>query len=157
MTENFKKPAITFLEILMVMSIFVILVAAAAPPLVISLFENHADLAEQEMTHVFRHAHERSTTQVQDSAWGVYLDTGANTYTMFAGTSYVGRNTSLDINYVLPGSISFGTITLTGGGTELVFDQITGNTSQDGTVELNSTQETTITITINSLGNVSSN
>ncbi len=152
-----KSPALTLLEVFLVITIFAVLIVAVTPNMIIFFFSNQSTLAEQEVVHTLRHSREKAATQIHDSSWGVYFDTGASTYTLFSGSTYVGRDASLDVDYPLPGSVTFGTITLTGGGTEVVFDQITGNTSQDGTVEITSASDPTITVTINAFGNVSSN
>jgi len=154
MMKFLKNPAMSFLEVIIVVAIFTVLIAAAGPPMVTMLFSNQMEIANQELVHAMRHAHERATTQIHDSSWGVYLDTSVQTYTMFAGDDFAGRDMSFDINYSLPVSVTFGTVSLTGGGAEVVFDQVTGETSQDGTIDLESESEGARTITINPIGNV---
>lgn len=142
------------LEAMIVIAVFLLMVTASAPPIVSLLLSNDMEVARQELIHVLRQANERASTQVYDSSWGVYLDTTADQYTLFSGDSYATRNTALDVLYALPNSIDFGSIDLTGGGTEVIFDQITGATSQDGSIELNSPQESPLNILINPIGNV---
>lgn len=151
-----RHKALSIIEIIVVIGLFTMLLAFVAPQMVGLILRNDIEVASQELVHVLRKANAQASTQVHDSAWGVNFDSGNAEYTLFSGTGYSSRNSDRDIIYTLPNSISFGSISLNGGGTEVVFDQITGESSQHGTLEISGSDGQTRTISINSLGNVSS-
>lgn len=136
------KKAFTVLELIVVIAIFMVLVGISVPPLVNYMFANQVEVAGQELSHVLRMAQSYASMQVDDSSWAVSLDAGLGTYTFNS------------IEYTLPGSVSFGTINLNGGGSDVVFNQLTGDTADYGSVEVVGSSGDVFTITINSIGNV---
>lgn len=136
------KKAFTVLELIVVMAIFMVLIGISVPPLVNYMFANQVEVAGQELTHVLRRAQSYAAMQIQDSSWTVALNAVDDKYT-FDSTEYL-----------LPGSVSFGTVSLNGGGSDLVFDQLTGETSTYGTVTLVGSNGDSFTVTINQIGNV---
>jgi len=147
-----KHKAITLLELIIVVSIFMLMVTAAMPRLVTGLYANQIEVAGQELVHVLRVAQSNSMDSFQDSSWGVYFDSAQ--YVLFVGDSYALRDTSKDLNYPLPGSVSFGALSLNGGGSEVVFAEASGMTSQYGTIDLDSASDPTQTVTVTRFGHV---
>ncbi len=154
-----KKAAFSILELTFTVTIFMVLLVYTVPQLVHSIFRNDLEVATQELVHVLRQANAQAATQISDSAWGVkFLDSTTDSYVLYAGSTYAGRDTTLDITYPLPDSVTFSSISLQGGGSEVTFNQVTGATSQYGTITLvSSSGGTTRTITVNTLGNATSN
>jgi type II secretory pathway pseudopilin PulG len=149
-----KTPAITFLEIVLVIGIFMILMSATVPQIARQFFSNELEVGAQELVKNLRKAQAQATTQVRDSSWGLHLDTAADTYTIFAGDDYASRVLGLDLEVSLPSSVGFQSVTFT----DVIFDQVTGATSNPGDIILDSESESeTRTITVNALGNVESN
>lgn len=152
-----KRPAFSFIELMLVLSIFMLVLVYTAPRMVGTMFRNDIEVATQELVHVLRKANSQATTQVHDSDWGLkFIDSTTDTYVLYSGGDYATRTSSLDTTYTLPDSVSYNTISPQGGGTEMNFDQVTGETSHYGTIVLQDANGDTRTITVNSLGNVSS-
>jgi type II secretory pathway pseudopilin PulG len=147
-----KLKAFTLVEILLVLTIFMVLLGYTVPRMANSLFANQVEVAGQELVHVLRRANIQASSQVHDSDWGVYFNSVASTYTFFAGSTY-GEDSSFDLIYVLPSSITFDFLSM---GDEVVFHQITGDTDEDGSIVILAGNGETRTITVNTLGNVSS-
>ncbi len=118
------------------------------------LFRNDLEVATQELVHVLRKGNTQSTTQIADNPWGVkFLDSTTDSYVLYSGDSYAARDTTWDTVYPLPDSVTFSSISLQGGGSEVLFTQVTGATSQYGTITLVSSNGSTRIITVNTLGN----
>lgn len=144
-----SRKAITLIELILVVSIGLLLLAVAVPQNLSTLFRNDLEIASQELVHVLRKAQAQASTQVYDSAWGVQFDSGSRQYTLFAGSTYASRNSDHDVLYELPGAVEFGTLSM---GTELVFEQGSGETSQPGSLELLGVNGDSKNITVNSYG-----
>lgn len=81
-----------------------------------------------------------------DSVWGVELS--ANQITVFKGANYAGRDTLYDQSLGMPAGV------VMSGLTEIVFDKLTGNTTNTGTITLTNSVGTS-DIVINGKGTLS--
>ena len=149
-----RKQALTFLELIIVIAIFLLIITYSVPKILRGYISNELEIADQEIIHVLRTANVNSTQQVRDNSFGVQFDASGSTYTLFEGSSYASRNQNFDVQYNLPETVGFDSINLTGSGTEVLFDQVTGETSQSGTIMIIGSNDVTVTITVNSIGNV---
>lgn len=93
-------------------------------------------------------ARNRTLGSRADSRWGVHF--AADSYTLFPGSTYTAGSSSNEV-HALPAGLTIDAINLAGGGSDVVFDSLTGNTSLTGTVRLALTEtpanNQTITIT----------
>lgn len=105
----------------------------------------------QQIVVVLDDARSRTVASLNDSQYGVQFTN--NTYTLFQGSAYNQAASGSEI-HLLPNGIEFGDITLSGGGNSVVFNRITGTTSQPGIIvlRLTDTPTNTQTITISSQG-----
>lgn len=156
---NKNSAGFTYIEILVV--IIIILVLGAVVLTDFLLQKRKLDLKEnmQELKTVLLLAQSKTLASSSSSQYGVYLDavSSPNAYVVFKGASYASRTVSYDITHQLPSSIEFSAISL-GGGKEIVFDKITGSTSQSGNFSLRLKTDTsqTQTLYVSSSGVVSS-
>ncbi|MDO8655240.1 MAG: type II secretion system protein [bacterium] len=110
------------------------------------------DRASQEALSLVTEARERTLSRQDDVAWGVHLE--AAQLVLFAGDAY-SEGAADNKAYVLPQGVSITTITLGGGGTDIVFAKITGESSTPGFFELEQQGSLNVkTISINETGNV---
>jgi prepilin-type N-terminal cleavage/methylation domain-containing protein len=75
-----------------------------------------------------------------DSQYGIKFET--TRVTMFKGASYSVSSPD-NVVYDLNNEVSISNISLSGGGSEIVFDRLTGDTSQTGTLTLSLNSSTT--------------
>ena len=147
----------TMLDMLLVLGVFGVLIILSLPAL--RGFQKETDLTNTvaEVVSILRVAHSRTVSSEGDIQHGVYFNasTSPHQYTLFRGASYASRTVTFDEVYELPDAVNFSIISF-GGGKELVFDRITGNTSQSGsTVLILSADSTkTETIYVESSGNI---
>jgi len=149
-----NKKGFTTLEILIVLSIMSILTAIVFSAF-INVRKNQAlAIDTSTIVEVLRQARSQTLSSYSSSRYGVRLSSVK--VTLFAGSSY-NPNDSANKDFILNSSDTILTITLVGGGSDVLFDRLTGETSQNGTVVLSSpsTGETK-TVTIYKTGLVES-
>lgn len=102
----------------------------------------------------FSRAHLDTISSLNDKQYGVHI--GVDKVVYYIGPTYSSSATT-NILYTLNPSIEIVNITLTGGGNEVLFDKLSGGTSQNGTflvrVKNNTSQK--VAVTINGTGAIS--
>lgn len=127
------RGGLSLLEILIVIGILVLLVVAAAG--VLPRFKDTSELNSAVVRIVSLLEKSRTETLSSDGAQqhGVHFETTRAVF--FTGTSYNEGGTDDEI-YILPESVEVSTTSLSGGGQDVVFERLTGETRQDGTITL---------------------
>ncbi len=146
------KNGFTLFELVVVTAIIIMIATASFTISTGRIISNDLNTKVHEMTYTLKLAQMRSITRYKDDTWGVYFNTGSRSYTLFKGATYAARNTSYDSTITLPSDLSFTSVSLNGGGSEVLFDKLTGKTSRYGTIVVTPTQGSAWTITVNSLG-----
>ncbi|MFH1462511.1 MAG: prepilin-type N-terminal cleavage/methylation domain-containing protein [bacterium] len=135
----------TLVELLLVLGILALLMVVSLP-LAADFYNNQQfDAQEQGIVQALRRAQSKAMAQELDSQFGVYI--AFNQYILFKGSSYEGRDANFDETFDLPGSFQVS------GLSEIVFDKLTGATSDTGTVTLTINNKTEI-ININEMGRI---
>ncbi len=136
----------SIIEILIVLGIMAILTG-----ITFSVFSSvkKAQALEKDrdsIIEVLRQARSQTLSSKNASQYGVHIT--SSQITLFTGTSYsVGNSSNQD--FILQGSDTIVTISLTGGGSDVVFNRLTGETNQNGTITISSpstSQTKTVTI-----------
>lgn len=148
-----NKKAFTILEMLLVVAILAITASAAIFSLTNFIQATQLDNKRDEVIQVLRKAQSNATMRVKDSQWGVYFDVKNQEFTFFKGSSY-GVDTTYDQTYTFPGNVLLQNISLNGGGDEVIFKKVTGETDHYGSLEIVDATPAKYTITINSLGQI---
>lgn len=139
------RPGFTLPELLIVLATAMLLLALTGT-IGVNTFPKHQLRSEtQTVVQMLRQAQTFTITRREDSVWGVHL-TAADA-TLFAGASYVARDSDHDQVHVLPAGIT------PSGLTDVIFEALRGITSDTGTITLtaDATSESA-TITINANG-----
>lgn len=130
MTKSQKLKGLTLIELLVTVGILIILAAIVIPNL--RFFQKESDLnnAAEEIINTLRLAQNKTLASEGASQYGVHFDATStpNQYILFKGTDYASRATSSDEIYKLPKTVEISEIDLWGG-TEVVFERVTGYTS----------------------------
>jgi len=150
--ENNKQKGFTLLEILIVIAIMGTVFALSAQPLLSFYHRIVLQGTVENVLAMLDEARKSTLSSYYSSQYGVHFETSKAV--LFRGATY----SALDLNndeYMLSDNTEISTISLTGGGSDVVFDRITGETSQDGFIEIelvNSTlASSTITIHLSGL------
>lgn len=141
-----RRSAFTIIEIMIVVGIITILAGISIPVSNIFISRNELGSEALKITDALRRARAQSMYAVEDSAWGVHF-TSAD-YTIFRGSSYNASDAFND-TFTLPGILNISGITITGGGSDIIFDRITGVTSTFGTTTIQGDSSESRTIVVN--------
>ncbi|MBI4118065.1 MAG: type II secretion system protein [Parcubacteria group bacterium] len=122
---------ITLLEILVALSIFGLLGTFGVTTL--SGFKKAIDLSGAADTTIAMLEDARSRTRFSNdrSQYGIHFAT--NRVTLFRGVSYV-EGAPENESTTLPQTVEISTVTLTGGGSDVLFEVLTGEANKTGTV-----------------------
>lgn len=155
MLSFMNKNGVSLIELVVVMAILVMTFMASFSLQTTFLADSYVDVRTQDLMQSIRLAQMRAITGFSDSAWGVYFNEDAggtdDSFTVFKGVSYAARDVSYDSVTDFPESLSLANISLNGGGSELVFEKISGETADFGSVEISS-GDLINTISINAIG-----
>lgn len=133
--ENTKKSGFSILELLISLAIMIVL-AVIVFSTFINFRKNESLVMDSEtIVSVLRQARNQTLTSKNSSSYGVHIT--ASKITLFTGTSYVSGGAG-NQDFVLSTTDTILTINLTGGGSDVVFQRLTGETSQNGTVAVSS-------------------
>lgn len=148
MLSKKSQKGFTVVEILLVVSISVILLAASGPALQTYLGKRSIDTWTLSLQDALRRARAQSVAGLNGTAYGVHVE--ADNFVLFSGTTYaVDPENEVA---TLPGTITLSNISLNGGGADIVFNRNTGETNQNGTVTVSYQSGGTKTVSINELG-----
>lgn len=140
-----KSRGFTFIEFLLVLGIFTLLITVSLP-LAVDFYNNQQlNLQEQGIVQALRVAQLKAMSREFDSSFGLYIN--STQYVLFKGDSYLSRDTSFDEVYDFPTNLQVS------GLSEVVFNKLTGTTSNTGITTLTLGNKTE-TININEMGRV---
>ena len=127
-----NKQGFTLLEIVITASILILIGAIAFVS-----FTNSRNIRDLNATginilSVLQRAQSKTLASEDGSSWGVHLENAR--YLIFKGPNFAGATSTQE--YVLPPALEISAINLLGGGADVVFDRLTGRTSQSGTFEV---------------------
>ena len=127
------KRGFTLMEIMIVIVIMTILLT-----IVLTSFSNlnksqALDKTSSYVASIIEEARGNTLFSKNDSQYGVKFETSR--IIMFKGSTYSSSNPD-NVIYDLNNLVTISNISLSSGGSEIVFDRLTGNTSQTGTLTL---------------------
>jgi len=152
----------TLLEILIVTAILIVLFGLGLPSF-LHFQESFMPAANaSRLAHTLTTASRSARLGVENKAWGVYFNYNETTragesITIFAGNSYLSRDTNFDRITTLPSGIKFNSVSLSGAvpssgnDHEIVFSANRGETTQYGSIEVE-TADQEFVVTVSSLG-----
>lgn len=145
MKINFYK-AESLMTILIVISVIGILVAIVVPPLASSKARQQVTGTTDDIVALLVTARSQTLSSYNSHNYGVHFT--STTATLFTGPTYNANASDNEVK-TLDSSVSISTISLSGGGSDLLFDRLTGSTSQYGTITIRATSNAAYTKTIN--------
>lgn len=153
--EFFKK-GITVLEIIIVVAILVLITAIIISPFDSFRKSKALETSVEEVVSIINKARLDTLSSKDSFTYGVHLESGRAV--MFRGASFVEpdiNNKEFKYNNVIEST----NINLIGGGPNIIFDKLTGKTSQYGTFDLRLKDDIarSVTITIEGTGVASHN
>lgn len=151
---NVRSRGVTLLEILVAIGIISLIGS-----LILSSFSQFRarktlDATVESTLASFSRAHLDTISSLNDKRYGIHIESDKTVY--FIGTTYSAIDPT-NVVYKLSPAIEIANITLNGGVSDIVFDKLTGGTSQYGTFEIRVKSDIIqkYIITINGTGAVS--
>ena len=135
----YKENGLTLIEIILSLTILAILTSMSFVWFLDYYRQTELDSSAKSIVNILRKAQSNSTSGKDSKNWGVYFDNTNNKLILFRdeGSGY-GDGSSIAIkeeNY-LSSFVTIVSISLNGGGKEIIFDSPRGETSQYGTIEI---------------------
>lgn len=126
----YNKRGFTLLEILMVISISAILMIGGMSSYSHFTKKKSLEITTQTIASYLKDARSFTIASKGDTTYGVHFE--ADRVVLFSGSSFIEPSAD-NREHELPGNIEISVIDLNGGGSDVVFDRLTGATSQYGT------------------------
>lgn len=144
------KRGFTLIEVLVVLAIMTIILTIIISGFTVFQNTQALDKNSETVAEVLQTARVQTLSSKNASQYGVHI--GSTSLTLFSGSTYVPGAPDSQ-NYPLLGSDSALSLSLTGGGTDIVFNRLTGETAEDGTITVSSPLSNRVrTITIYKTG-----
>lgn len=147
----------TLIEIVLVVAIVGILVAVILWPFASFRDEKLLDGAAEEMMALLNEARQRTLSSDGASVYGVYFED--DKMTLFKGAAFPGTGDPDNKEASLANRLTISTISLTGGGSVLIFKRLTGATSENGSITLSLASDSSRQriVTVSPAGSISLN
>lgn len=147
-----KVYGFTMIELMIVIAVFAVVLMISGAFAGISVGENHLNTAVVDVVSMLRRAQWQTMNGSSDEVWGVHFE--SDSYTLFMGDSYVPGGAG-NLVTEFESTIFISSITITGGGDDVIFSRPMGETSTDGTIIIESGEigEST-TVSVNAAGMV---
>lgn len=137
-----KSRGFSLIELLLVMAILAILSSGVA--IWFFGYQRQVELnsVSKMIVDTLRDAQSRSISGKDFAKWGVYFDTIGNKFILFRddGTGYSGAAVKEE-NY-LTSFVKIGSVSLAGGGNEIIFNNLGGGTAQYGIIRIKQSDDT---------------
>lgn len=134
------------LELVIVMAILAMLLASIVPSFVNFRRNSILNTETQELVTVINRARLLSVSSKNDQQFGVHFESGK--IVLFQGATYSAGATTNE-EHIFNSSLTLSPITINGGGSEILFEKVTGAASQNATTTLlviGTTASTTVLI-----------
>ena len=154
MRECIKKneyfQGFTIIEILVVVTIIIILAAIAIPYGSIFLAQNQLQDSTLNIIDSLRRTQSRAMSGMGEETWGIHFTN--TSYTLFQGSSYDPVDPDNEVND-LSNVVRISSISLNGGGDDVIFNRVFGDTNNFGMIVLDDqNSDSQATISINEVG-----
>jgi len=139
------------LEILVVVSIITLMSVLVYAPFNDFRAQKTLDASVEKILSAFSQAHLDTISSKDNQQYGVHIASGEVVY--YVGPTYA-TGTATNLVFVLHPAIEIYNISLNGGGSDVLYQRLTGATNQNGTFQLRpkGRTDTVATITINKTG-----
>lgn len=135
-----QNSGFTLIELLVTIGILVLVMGMIMPNF--NFFQNQSalDATAQEIISALKLAKNKTLASENRTSFGVYFDN--NKYTIFEGAAYDPASPANDSRIINP-SLKIANINLGGGGNAVVFERLSGNTANYGTIKIEQASDST--------------
>lgn len=129
----------TMLELLIVLAVVFTLFAAVTVPFSSYRETQALNAAAEEIASLLNEARASSVASRESSQYGVHFE--AARAVLFKGTTWSAAPAAYNKEFILDSALTIASTTLADGGNDIVFEPLTGETLQYGTVTLRSKRD----------------
>lgn len=149
-----QKRGFTLIEILVSVGIIVLLAAGALLSFSKSRNAQNLSTSGQDVLSLLRLAQSKSLAGEDNTSWGVsFPAANPDQYILFRGTSFAAS--TFQETYTVARGIEIANVALAGGGRDVIFKRLTGETDQSGTFDIRTTTLSDVfSVTVASSGKV---
>ena len=145
-----RQQGFTLVEVTITLAIFSILVVIGVALMTNTLGRNQVGNVMTDTVSTLRRAQWQSMNGHEDDVWGVHFET--DSMTLFRGSTY-SFGASDNVVTDLPNDIEYSSISLNGGGDDVLFDDSFGSTTAFGTLTIEDTNsDESRSVTVNAVG-----
>ncbi len=139
------KHGVTALELLIVIAILGILSAVIVPSFLDFRRNSVLNTETMQMVTLINKARLSSMSSKGDTQYGIHFE--ASKVVLFQGTTYSSTTSSNEVHVFAP-TLTLSLVAINGGGADVVFQKITGATTQNATTTLRVISSTTASSTV---------
>jgi len=139
------------MEVLIVIAIIAAVAVMTMPILSSSMSRNELDVAVEGAVDALEEARSSALNGKDSGRFGVHFE--VDKYVLFGGASYVEGDADNFIHQ-LPGLVSITSISISGGGADILFSSVSGVPDQTGSIEFTDSSGEIKTVTVNAAGTV---
>jgi len=125
--------AFMLIELLVVIGVSLVLLGISAGAYTALNRGSSIDTEARKLESVLNLARNRTIASEGGQSFGVHMDTSGDEYIIFPGSSYIVSNPE-NKKFEMPSQVSINSVALNGGGSDIVFDRLSGTTSQFGSI-----------------------
>lgn len=140
-----NKYGFTLMEILLVIAISLLLLGTTLSVFFSFSKSRAIDVASERIIDTLRIARSHTLASKDESTYGVHF--ASSTITLFKGSSFSSVDPN-NIVYTFPRFVELSVIDLVGGGNDVIFQRLTGETDEFGTTTLQLISDPTTTATV---------
>ncbi len=142
----------TFIELLIVLGIMSIIALVALPFFSNSISRNDLQTSAWQLANDLRRARSAAMAAQSNSAWSVHVQ--SDRHVLFVGTTYNASDPN-NLITLLPATITLSAITLNGGGSDVRFSKVKGQTTDFGTITiLDNNSGQSLVVSVNAAGHI---
>lgn len=133
MKKSKASSGFTALELLIVIAIMAILLAVIVPSFLNFRRSSLLNTETQQLVTMINRARLLSVSSKNDDRFGIHLEAGK--VVLFQGATYATSSPTNEVHAFDP-ALTLSSVAINGGGSELLFEKVTGATSQNATTTL---------------------
>jgi prepilin-type N-terminal cleavage/methylation domain-containing protein len=133
-----KQKGFSYIEVMVTVAVLSIIFVGSIP--IFKNFSKNSDLEidTEKIVSSLRLVRQRTVSSMGESQWGVYFNVAVNPneIILFKGSDFTSREITYDEIFYLLDTVQYDSINILDGGSEVVFERLTGMTSQIGTTTI---------------------